>query len=293
MVNVPEVEQYVEIARIAEEAGFDGITAADHLVMPKKIESRYPYTEDGKIFWPEDTPWPDPWSVLSAMGAVTTKLQLASNIYLAGLRDVFTAAKAVATTAALAGKERVACGVAVGWIREEYELAGVPFDTRGRRLDEMIKVMQKLWTGNTVDHRGEAFSFEGALMYPAPGRLPVWCGGGTPPALRRAAANDGWLGLPLPLEDILETSRKLFAMREENGRAGEPFDICFALVGDPSRENLEALEAAGANNMMIIPWLNMPWGKMRWVDEGDNPASLDTKKKGIERFAREVIEASR
>ena len=291
MVSVPEVEQYVEIARFAEEVGFDGITVADHLVMPKTIKSRYPYTEDGKIFWPEDTPWPDPWSVLSAMGAVTTRLQLASNIYLAALRDVFTAAKAVATTAALAGAERVACGVAAGWIREEYELAGIPFATRGRRLDEMIEVMQKLWEGTPVDHQGEMFSCAGALMHPAPGRLPIWCGGGTAPALRRAAANDGWLGLPMPLEAILETSNTLFSLREKNGRSKEPFDICFALVGDPSPENLQLLEAGGAGNMMLIPWLHMPWGEMRWVDEGDDPASLDTKKKGMERFAEQVIRA--
>ncbi|MCB1676920.1 MAG: LLM class flavin-dependent oxidoreductase [Halioglobus sp.] len=81
LVNVPEVAQYLAIAKYAEEAGFHGITIADHLVMPTRIEeSRYPYTPDGKMWWPDDTPWPDPWVTLAAMGAATTTLQLATNI---------------------------------------------------------------------------------------------------------------------------------------------------------------------------------------------------------------------
>ena len=96
LVNVPEVDQYIELARFAEELGFYGISVADHLVMPTKItESKYPYTPDGNMWWPEDTPWPDPFVTLTALGVATTKLRLATNIYLAALRDPFTAARAV------------------------------------------------------------------------------------------------------------------------------------------------------------------------------------------------------
>ncbi|MBW2713940.1 MAG: LLM class flavin-dependent oxidoreductase, partial [Deltaproteobacteria bacterium] len=132
LVNVPEVEQYVEIARFAEEVGFYGITIADHLVMPTNItESKYPYTPDGKMWWPEETPWPDPWITLTAMGVATKNLRLATNIYLAAMRDPFTSASAISTASVFTGG-RVVCGVSSGWIKEEYEMLGVDFHTRGR-----------------------------------------------------------------------------------------------------------------------------------------------------------------
>src|SRR5262245_43757867 len=118
LVTNTEPEQMPEIAQCGEQLGFEGVTVPDHLVMSTRIESRYPYTEDGKIWWPDDMPWLDPWVTLAAMGAVTTRLRLATNIYLAGLRDPCTPAKAVSTAAALA-PGRVVCGVSVGRIREE------------------------------------------------------------------------------------------------------------------------------------------------------------------------------
>jgi alkanesulfonate monooxygenase SsuD/methylene tetrahydromethanopterin reductase-like flavin-dependent oxidoreductase (luciferase family) len=102
LVTNTEPDQLPAIARHAEEVGFHGVTVPDHLVMSTRIESKYPYTEDGKIWWPDDLPWLDPWVALSAMGAVTSRLKLATNIYLAGLRDPFTPAKAVSSAAAIA-----------------------------------------------------------------------------------------------------------------------------------------------------------------------------------------------
>ena len=289
LVNVPELEQYSAIASFAEEVGFHGITIADHLVMPTVIDSRYPYTPDGKLWWPEDTPWPDPWVALTAMGAATKTLKLASNIYLAGLRDVFTAAKMVASAAAFTAPERIICGVSVGWIREEYELLGIDFHSRGKRLDEMIEVMQALWSGQKIDHSGRFFDFKNAIMHPAPGRLPIWCGGNAPAALHRAAANDGWLGLPLTLEQILQVSAQLMAMRRELGLADRPFDICYSLLSELDEDARQRLTEAGALNHMGVPWLPSPWGAPSWADPEDDPANLDCKKKAMERYARKMI----
>ncbi|MBW1886537.1 MAG: LLM class flavin-dependent oxidoreductase, partial [Deltaproteobacteria bacterium] len=133
-----------------------------------QIESRYPYTEEGEIFWPLDAPWPDPWVTLGAMASVTQELGLATNIYLAALRDPFTAAKAAATAAVLSAN-RIVCGVSAGWIAEEYALVGIDFASRGRRLDEQIEVMRKLWTGREIEHHGEFFDIEHAILCPGPG----------------------------------------------------------------------------------------------------------------------------
>ena len=224
----------VEIAKYAEELGFGGITAADHLVMPTKIDSKYPYTPDGEVFWPENTPWPDPWVTLATMGAVTKKLDLMTNIYLAALRDPFTAAKAI-STAAVFNEGRIACGVASGWIKEEYELAGVDFASRGRRLDELLDAMRELWTRREeVSHRGEFFNFD-ALMCPAPKKkIPIWCGGGTKPAIRRAAKNDGWLPLPMTLAQMNEAAADIRGLRTAAGLPLEGFTICFAPAEPPS-----------------------------------------------------------
>lgn len=290
LVNVPEVEQYVAIAQHAEELGYHGVSVADHLVMPTRVEeSKYPYTPDGKMWWPEDTPWPDPWVTLTAMGVATRKLELSTNIYLAALRDPFTAARAVAA-ASVFTEGRVKCGVSVGWIKEEYDLLGIDFHTRGRRLDETIEVLRKLWTGKSVDHKGEFFEFDGALMSPKPhGHVPIWSGGASKPALRRAARNDGWLGVPMMVDPLIETIHGLRALREEMGREDEPFDVCCSLIQPLTQEVEARLEELGAHNNMVLPWVVTPWGRAPWLRDGEDVADLDTKKRAMERFAKKVI----
>jgi probable F420-dependent oxidoreductase len=290
LVNVPEVDQYIEIAKHAEAVGFYGITVADHLVMPTgKLESKYPYTPDGKMWWPEDIPWPDPWVTLTAMGVATRELHLATNIYLAALRDPFASARAVAA-AAVFTEGRIHCGVSSGWIKEEYDMLGIDFRSRGRRLDEVIEVMRKLWSGQGVDHKGEFFEFQGALMSPRPpSPIPIWSGGASKAALRRAAANDGWLGVPLMLDPLIETIKSLYTAREAIGKQDEPFDVCCSLI-QPLTADVEAqLEALGAVHNMVLPWVVTPWGRAPWLKEDEDVARLDTKKRAMERFANKVI----
>jgi len=283
-----EVDQYVEIAKFAEQVGFEGITVPDHLVVPTKVETPYPYTPDGTMWWPVETPWSDPWVTLAALGAATSHIKLASNIYLAALREPFTAARAIGTAAFLTG-DRIVCGVAAGWMKEEYDLVGVDFKTRGTRLDEMIEVWRKLWTGKEVGHHGKMFDFEHALMLPAPkNRIPIWVGGASKPALRRAARNDGWLGVPMFKDQLLETTKALYAMREDLGKGGEPFDV-MACPLEPMTPELQAdLESVGAHHMMSLPWTPSPWGRAPWVKEGEDHTRLEIKCKAMERFARQV-----
>jgi probable F420-dependent oxidoreductase len=289
LVSVGETEQMVEIAKYAEELGFSGITAADHLVMPTKIDSKYPYTPDGEVFWPEKTPWPDPWVTLATMGAVTKKLQLMTNIYLAALRDPFTAAKAI-STAAVFNEGRIACGVASGWIKEEYDLAGVDFASRGRRLDELLDAMRALWTGEKVSHRGEFFNFD-ALMCPAPKKkIPIWCGGGTKPAIRRAAKNDGWLPLPMTLSQMNEAAAHIRDLRTTNGLPLEGFTICFAPAEPFTPTVADGARKIGIEDVIVIgPWIPSPWDIEQWTDAGDDFRKLEVKKKAMRRYAETVI----
>jgi len=289
LVSVMEVDQMVDIARFAEEVGFGGITAADHLVMPTKITSKYPYTPDGEVFWPETTPWPDPWITLATMGAVTKKLKMMTNIYLAALRDPFTAAKAIATTAVF-NEGRIACGLASGWIREEYELLGVDFDTRGPRLDELILAMRELWTGKKVSHRGAFFNFD-ALMCPAPRiPVPIWCGGGSKPAIRRAAMNDGWLPLPMTLAQMTDAAGNIRGLRAKAGLPMDNYTICFAPNEFMTRQVMDGARALGIEDIIVIgPWIPSPWDVAQWTDPGDNFGELAVKKKAMARFAETVI----
>jgi probable F420-dependent oxidoreductase len=288
LVTTMEVDQFVEIAKFAEQVGFEGITVPDHLVIPTQVKTSYPYTPDGSMWWPIETPWPDPWVTLAAMGVATSRIKLASNIYLAALRDPFTAARAIGTAAVLTD-DRIVCGVAAGWMKEEYDLVEIDFKTRGKRLDEMIEVWRKLWTGEEVAHHGEIFDFEHALMLPAPKKpIPVWIGGASKPALRRAARNDGWLGVPMFNKQLLETTRALFNMRADFGKAGEPFDVMLCPLEPVTAESLAEFESAGGHHMMALPWTPSPWGRAPWVKEGEDHTRLEIKCKAMERFARQV-----
>ncbi|OCC22496.1 LLM class F420-dependent oxidoreductase [Croceicoccus estronivorus] len=289
MMAVPELDQLVELARHAESCGFHGVTYADHLIMPANVETPYPYTADGKLFWPIDAPWPDPWITLTLLGAETSTLHLATNIYLAALRDPFTVARSVSTAAAYSNG-RVVCGVSAGWLKEEYDAAGVDFASRGRRLDEILGICRKLWAGETLSHDGEFFQFDSVILRPIPPKLvPIWVGGKAAPALRRAAANDGWLGLPATVDDNLAIVGKMQAMRQEMGLPADGFRPCVSLIEPLTEDAATRLEAGGVGDTVAIPWFPTPWEVEAFIPDGADISQLSVKKDAISRYAERVI----
>ncbi len=289
LVAVRETEQLPELARFAEDLGFHGLMVGDHLIWPAHINTPYPYSPDGKIFVPADTPWPDPWVLFAHLGAITRRLHFASNIYLAALRDPLTVAKSVASAAVLTG-DRVVCGVSAGWLKEEYEAAGVDFEARGRRLDETLVILRKLLTGAVVKHEGPLFRFEG-IMQPAPVKpVRIWCGGAAAPAMRRAARNDGWLPLPMTVAQADTALGALRLMRHEAGLPLAGFEVGLPLAESVTQAAVDALQELGVDDLVVIaPWLPSPWDVTAWLEPGDDPAQLSVKKWALERYADAVL----
>src|SRR5262245_1349418 len=223
-----EMDELIELAKFAEEVGFAGITISDHLATPERIRTHYPYAADGKPMWAPDDPFPDPWVLIAAIAQETTRIRFMPFVYVLPLRDPFSVAKLLSTAAVLSG-DRVVLGAGTGWMEEEFELVGREFRRRGRRTDEMFEVIAKLLSGETVDHAGEFYAFEGVRMAPAPRRpIEVRIGGLSRVALRRAARNDGWLGLGHPPEEVATIVAFLEAERRRLGRGEVPFDVMVA-----------------------------------------------------------------
>ncbi len=284
LVNTEEVDQFIAIAQKAEELGFEGITVPDHLAYPAMIETPYPYTEDGKVWWPNTNPWMDPWVTLTAMGVATTRLRMATNIYLAALRDPFTVSRAVSAAAVLTNN-RVACGVSAGWLPEEFRIAGVDFPSRGRRLDEVITAVRALNTGEVTSHHGEFFDFDGVIMSPVPTEpVPFWVGGKSKAALRRAADNDGWLGVPLHNDAMKAVIADIFELRRRNGKYEEPFQVMISAMEAYTPEFIQSLDPAGTYHASTLPWTPSPWGRAFWVEEGEDHRDVNVKFRAMERF---------
>ncbi len=284
LVNTTEVDQFVEIAQAAERLGYEGINVPDHLVYPANIETPYPYTESGDVWWPNTNPWADPWVTLTAMGVATTKIRLATNIYLAALRDPFTVSRAL-TAASIYTGNRVACGVSAGWLKEEFELLGIDFASRGRRLDEIIGAVRALNSGEVVSHNGEFFNYQDVIMSPVPSKpVPFWVGGMSKAALRRAAENDGWLGVPLKNDAMKAVIDQIFELRKQKGKYDEPFDVLISAMELYTPEFIESLDPAGTYHASVLPWTPSPWGRAFWVEEGEDHSQLDVKLSAMERF---------
>ena len=275
-----EPEQLVEIAVVAEEVGFDGILVSDHLFHPEKLESRYPYSPDGKPDFTPQTAFPDCMAVIAAMATVTSRIRFASMVYILPLRNPVEVAKTTGTVGVLSNN-RLVLGAGAGWIREEFDVLGVDFKTRGRRLDESIEVLRKLWTGNVVEHHGEFFDFPPLSMQPAPsGPVPIYIGGMNKRALRRAARlGDGWLGPGQMPEDAEATAAELERLRREAGRGDRPFEVVAPLVTPPDPDVLKRLSERGVHGTVSYPFFYAL-----------GPTSTIEQKRGVmEQFAEGVI----
>lgn len=274
------IDHLVPLARAAEEAGFRAFCLADHVVDLEAVATPYPYTSDGRRRWEPDVDWPDPWVTVGALAQVTTRLQFFTSIYVAAMRNPFVVAKAVGTAAALSGG-RVALGVGVGWCREEFELLEQDFGTRGRRTDEGLALMRELWKPGWTEFDGEFYRCDRLVMKPEPpGPIPIWVGGLSDVALRRAARHDGWVGDMTSTDDAIDIARRLRALREESGRADEPFEVVLALTDALTPDDFARAAEGGVTLTMTMPW-------MYYCGQH---APLQDKLDGIRRFGEDVID---
>ncbi|MBM4385596.1 MAG: TIGR03619 family F420-dependent LLM class oxidoreductase [Deltaproteobacteria bacterium] len=254
-ISFAEPDQLVGIAQAAEEAGYHGLLLADHLFFPGTLASKYPYSGDGAPMFDGRTPFPDPWTTIAAMAAATKRLHFATFVFILPLREPIQLAKTLGTLALLTDG-RVALGAGAGWIREEFDALGIDFHTRGRRMDEMVALMRKLWTGDVVEHHGRFFDLQPAQMSPAPGReVPIWFGGLTDVAMKRATyVGDGWLGVGNTPEEAEQILGKLRVMRAQSARASNPFETIVPLVTPLEAPTLRRLEEHGMTGANSFPF---------------------------------------
>ena len=237
-----ETEQLIEIARFAEEMGFHGLMSGDHAVYPESIVPNYPYSESGVPPMQPDDEYPDQTAIFAAMAAVTSKLLFTCGVYVLPLRNPHEVARASATLAILSDN-RFILGVGIGWMKEEFDIYGVDFHQRGKITDEIIEVLQTLWSGQMVEYHGAHFDFPRVQLSPAPStHPPIYVGGSSEIALRRAArVGGGYIGAGTAPDDVGPLLQRLNELRQEYGRDHLPFEAMIGISAAPSLNTLSAI----------------------------------------------------
>lgn len=265
-----------DLAKLAEDLGFESLWAVDHVVMCPEYRSRYPYDPSGRSPFEADVVQPDPLQWLGWAGAVTTRLRLGTGILILPLRNPVVLAKTVATLDRLSGG-RVLLGVGVGWVAEEAEAVGTDFATRGPRTDEAIEAMRALWRGEpTASFAGPTVRFDRVVSRPAPaqpGGVPIIVGGHSRAAARRAGRlGDGFYPLGVFGPDLDALLGVVREAADEAGRDASAIEITTATGLDPAPT--EAFARQGVGRVLISP----PTGELAAL-----PGAL-------ERFRRDVME---
>ncbi len=264
-------EEMIELAREAEALGFEGMMGADHGFVPRRMAADYLYTDDGRPPITGDMPYPDVWTTLTAMAMETSTLKLSTAVYVLPLRHPVEVAKATGTLARISGG-RLVLGAGAGWMKEEFDAYDVDFKTRGRRMDECVEVIRKLWAGGYVEHRGEFFDLPELAIAPAPDApVPIYFGGASRVALRRAARiGQGWIGAGNTIDEVPAILDTIDALRREAGRENEPFEVVCPVMQITDTERLKALEARGLTSICFgfadnytMP-LDQKRGALRW-----------------------------
>lgn len=221
-------ETLVRVARAAEECGFDSIWVTDHIVIPRQLASAYPYEATGQFDVPANEYYLEPLTVLTYLAGVTRRIRLGTGVLVLPYRNPILLAKTVASLDVLSGG-RTILGIGVGWMAEEFRALGLDtFEQRGAVTDESIRLLRELWTRDEPRFAGRFFQVEDIRFYPKPIQKPhppIWIGGHSPAALRRAALlGDGWhpIGLRPPVglhpAEYAQAATTIKGIAEEAGR---------------------------------------------------------------------------
>ncbi len=271
---------YIPLAQAAEAAGYHSMTIADSIAYPFESDSKYPYTPDGNREFLDGKAFIETFVLTAALGAATSALRFNFFVLKLPIRPPALVAKQASSLAALIGN-RVGLGVGTSPWPEDYELMGVPFAKRGKRMDECIEIIQGLTTGEYFEFHGEFYDIPKTKMTPAPTQpIPILVGGHAEAALKRAARLDGWMHGGGDAEELDRLLARLAQLREEEGRNG-PYEIHVISTDAYTLDGIKRLEDKGVTDVIVgfrIPYIM-----------GNDTEALDTKIRNLEMFAERVI----
>lgn len=272
---------YAPLAQAAEEAGYDGMVIPDSLCYPEVSDSTYPFSPDHTREFLEDKPFIEPFSLIPALGMVTERLRFITFVLKLPMRHPLLVAKQASSVAVMTGN-RLALGVGSSPWPEDYELVDVPWEGRGKRMDEAMAIVAGLSAGGYFEYHGEVYDVPSIKISPTPTEpLPILVGGHATPALRRAARSDGWLHGGGDPEDLPGLLAQLDHLRQEEGTADRPFEVHVISLDAYTADGIQRLEEQGVTDVIV---------GFRWpYAVGPDTEVLQTKLDSLRRFADDVI----
>jgi probable F420-dependent oxidoreductase len=274
---------YAPLARAAEEAGYHSMVIPDSICYPLHANSTYPYNPDGSREFLEDKPFLEPFSLIPALGAVTSRIRFATFVVKLPIRNPLLLAKQVTSTAVLTGN-RLALGVGTSPWREDYDVLGVDWAGRGQRMDESIAILRGLAAGGYFEHHGTSFDLPAVKIAPVPTEpIPVLIGGHSDAALRRAARlGDGWMHGGGDPEDLPRLLARLAEFRRQFPAAtSHPFEVHTISADAYTVDGVSRLEDLGVTDAIV---------GFRWpYATGPDTEPLGPKIDNLRRFADNVI----
>jgi len=271
-------DQYLPLARAAEEAGFDSFTVPDSVCYPEKSDTKYPYNDDGSREFLDGVPLIESFILMTAIAAATTRLRVTSSVVKLAIRQPAIVAKQLSSLAVLSGN-RVGFGVGISPWPEDFAACQVPWEKRGKRMDEMIEIIRGLMGGGYFGYRGEIFDLEPIKLCPVPTEpVPILIGGHAEPALRRAGRlGDGWISANTDLATYQDFQRRIDAYRREAGREHLPFEYQAMTAEAYSPDGVKRLRDIGVHEVIVAfrdvyrcqpdTSLEHKLGEMRWYAE--------------------------
>jgi probable F420-dependent oxidoreductase len=273
---------YAPLARAAEESGYHSMVIPDSICYPEQSESVYPFNPDGTREFLEDKPFLEPFSLIPALGVVTSRLRFVTFVLKLPVRNPVLTAKPATSTAVLTGN-RLLLGVGTSPWREDYDVLAADWASRGRRMDESIEILRGLATGDFFEFHGKTYDLPSIKIAPVPTEpIPILIGGHADAALRRAARlGDGWMhggGDPKDLPGLLAKVREF---REAAGTADRPFEIHVISMDAYTLDGLKRLEEQGVTDVIV---------GFRWpYVAGPDTEPLSAKLDNLRRYADSVM----
>ena len=253
ILNFGTPDGSIQFAQAAEKAGVESLWTVEHVIYPSSYDSKYPYDPSGQMAMAPDTDLTDPLIWLTWLAANTSSIRLGTGIMILPERNPLVLAKQVGTLDSFSGG-RFELGIGVGWLKEEFEALGVPWERRGARTDEYVAVMRELWGGNEVSFDGEFVSFDRVSSNPKPlnGSVPITIGGHSDAAARRAGRiGNGFFPGKGDLEHMLGLVRE---SAEKHGRDADEIEVTWGsgeIMGSDPVAAAEKLKEQGVSRVIV------------------------------------------